>query len=134
MLLTSATSLRSHPEAARDELTRQVRFLGSSRPHQQVRQNREFLPFPTHLSDQALRPAKVCVRQLVALTARASSAEQDDLLVLRSFWRAQPISSLVLEVEGKNAPADGQSISGNNQHQHASGLEPAIAVLKKHLL
>src|SRR5208283_4351266 len=59
--------------------------------------------------------------------------EQHDLLVLRSLRRAQPVSFLVLEVEGEKAPANGETISGNDQNQHASRLEPAIAVLEKYL-
>jgi hypothetical protein len=37
-------------------------------------------------------------------------------------------------VESKNAPANGETISRNNQNQHARRLEPAIAVLEKYLL
>ena len=39
----------------------------------------------------------------------------------------------VLEVEGEKAPADGETISGNDQNQHASRLEPAVAVLEEYL-
>jgi hypothetical protein len=33
-------------------------------------------------------------------------------------------------VESKNAPANGETISGNNQNQHARRLKAAIAVLE----
>ena len=36
-------------------------------------------------------------------------------------------------MEGEKAPANGETISGNDQNQHASRLEPAVAVLEKYL-
>jgi hypothetical protein len=81
-----------------------------------------------------LRPAEFCIGQLIAFTACAPNAEEDDLFVLRGFRRTESVGSLVPEVESKNAPANGETISRNNQSHHACGLEPAIAVLEEYLL
>src|SRR5208337_5380814 len=80
-----------------------------------------------------LRLDEIGIRQLIAFTARTPGTEQHDLLVLRSLRRAQPVTSFVLEVEGEKAPANGGTISGNDQNQHASRLEPPVAVLEKYL-
>src|SRR3974390_1616720 len=70
---------------------------------------------------------------MIAFMARKPGTEQHDLLVLRSLRRAQSVSFLVFEVEGEKALANGETISGNDQNQHAGRLEPAIAVLEKYL-
>ncbi len=58
------------------------------------------------------------------------------LEAFQDLFRGDPFcSERLLQVRGghEKAPANGETISGNDQNQHASRLEPAVEVLEKYL-
>src|SRR5271169_3424510 len=74
------------------------------------------------------RPADVAVRETLSLAPRSPHPEHCHLLVAHTFWRLHSVNPYVPKVRGENLATLGESLSGDDEHQNAGGLQPAISV------
>jgi len=80
------------------------------------------------------RPSDVAVGKVFSFAPVAPYSEENHLLVADTLRRLKAENPYIAEVGGENLAALGQSLTGYDEHQNPTGLEPPIGVAQERRL